>query len=263
MICNDQKIAAVIPARLGSTRFPNKVLFPFFDLPMIEHVRRRALLVEGISDVFVATCDNEIVDLVESFNGKAILTGNHHKNGTTRVSEAIENLECSHVILLQGDEPLLVPKHVSKVIEEIQKEPHVHAFNATGPLENLEELDIESYVKCAVNRENKILYCFRRSPSHQNFEKQSKYIQKLFGIIAYRKDFLLELCNLPEGRIENFDSIEQMRIIENGYNFKSILLDKSLPSVNTTDDADLVIKYLNTCSEQQSLLKKTINIDIT
>jgi len=259
---NETKIVAVIPARLASTRFPNKVLFPFFNLPMIEHVRRRALLVEEISDVFVATCDNEIMELVESFNGKVIRTGDHHQNGTTRVAEAINNIECSHVILLQGDEPLLDPKHVIEVIKGIQKDPNLHAFNATGPIENLEQIDLESFVKCATNRNDDILYCFRRSPSHENFEKQSEYIRKLFGIIAYRKDFLQELCSLPQGRIEKYDSIEQMRIIENGYNFKSIPLDRSLPSVNTTDEADIVIEYLHTCREQQALLKQIININI-
>ena len=113
------KIVAVIPAHLASVRFPRKILFDFHGLPMIEHVRRRALLSKSISDVYVATCDNEIADVIKSFGGKVIMTSNSHTNGTSRVAEAIADIECSHVMLLQGDEPLLLPRHLDEFAKTI------------------------------------------------------------------------------------------------------------------------------------------------
>ncbi len=100
------KIIAVIPAHMASVRFPRKILFQFHGLPMIEHVRRRALLSKAFDDVFVATCDEEIASVIRSFGGKIIMTANTHNNGTSRVAEAVKDIECSHVVLLQGDEPL-------------------------------------------------------------------------------------------------------------------------------------------------------------
>ena len=105
-------VKAIIPGHLASIRFPGKILFPLFGYPMIEHVRRRALLSKKISDVYVATCDQKIADAVLSHGGKVILTGDHHRNGTSRVAEAVIEIEASHIILLQGDEPLLLPSYV-------------------------------------------------------------------------------------------------------------------------------------------------------
>ena len=141
------KIIAVIPAHLASVRFPRKILFPFYDLPMIEHVRRRSLLARSLSDVFVATCDIEIADTVQSFGGQVIMTSDTHTNGTTRIAEAITNIDCSHVILLQGDEPLLLPSHLELLIEAINMDPDGDAWNATGPIQEIDELDRHSFVK--------------------------------------------------------------------------------------------------------------------
>jgi CMP-2-keto-3-deoxyoctulosonic acid synthetase len=86
------KIVAIIPAHMASVRFPGKILHPFHGLPMIEHVRRRALLSSSLDDVFVATCDDAIASVIRGFGGKVIMTANTHKNGTTRVAEAIEKV---------------------------------------------------------------------------------------------------------------------------------------------------------------------------
>ena len=135
------KIIAVIPAHLASVRFPGKILFDFHGLPMIEHVRRRALLSDAISEVFVATCDEEIAEIVKGYGGQVIMTANTHTNGTSRVAEAVQDIDCSHVMLLQGDEPLLLPRHLDEFYQQISAQPECEAWNATGPIENDDELD--------------------------------------------------------------------------------------------------------------------------
>ena len=252
------KIVAVIPAHMASVRFPGKILFPFHGLPMIEHVRRRALLSQAISDVIVATCDNDIASVISGFGGKVVMTANTHKNGTTRVAEAVNTIDCTHVILLQGDEPLLLPRHVDALADAIRANPGGDAWNATGPIENAEELDRHSFVKCAVSQSGRIMHCFRRSPGYSSFAHQQSFVRKILGIIAYRKDFLMKLNTLPSAPVEQAEFIEQMRILENDYNLQSVPVVPSLPSVNEPHEADTVLEYIRRDPEQKALIEKII-----
>ncbi len=253
------KIVAVIPAHMASIRFPGKILFPFHGLPMIEHVRRRALMAKSLDEVIVATCDSEIASVIRGFGGKVVMTSNTHQNGTSRVAEAIEKIECSHVMLLQGDEPLLLPRHIDIFSKAIEANLNVDAWNATGPIEFSDELDRKSFVKCSVGADNRILYCFRRTPCYSDFDTQNSFIRKILGMIAYKKEFLFELTKLQSSLIENAESIEQMRIIENGYSIRSIPVVPSLPSVNEPGEVDIVLNYLQSNLEQRTILKKIID----
>ena len=105
-------LKVIIPCHLNSIRLEQKVLINIHGLPMVEHVRRRALLSKKVDNVYVATGDNEIKNIIQSYGGKVLFTKNNHINGTSRVSEAVDLVDCSHVILIQGDEPLLVPNYI-------------------------------------------------------------------------------------------------------------------------------------------------------
>lgn len=249
------KIAAVIPARLQSTRFPRKILLPIHGLPMIEHVRRRALMCPTLAEVIIATCDEEIADVVRAAGGRVIMTADSHINGTTRVAEAVAQVDCTHVLLLQGDEPLLLPRHVEALARAVAAEPGVDAWNLIGALDNEDELDRHSFVKCAIAAPHEILYCFRRSPNFSDFATQKSFVRKMLGIIAYRKDFLLKLTSLPASPIEKAESIEQMRILENGFGLSYVQVAPSLPSINEPGELQEVLDCLSSDSEQQALLK--------
>jgi len=250
------KVVGIIPAHMASVRFPGKILFNFYGLPMIEHVRRRASLADSLSDVFVTTCDKEIAVTVSSYGGKVIMTSDSHTNGTSRVAEAIASQDCSHVLLLQGDEPLLLPRHIDSIVSNIKKNQNRDAWNATGDIKTEEELNLHSFVKCAVTSNNKILHCFRKTPYFSDIKIQQKFVRKILGIIAYRKDFLLELNNLPETAIETAEFIEQMRIIESGYDLQSVAVEPSLPSVNEPHEAEIILDYISNNVEQKILLEK-------
>jgi 3-deoxy-manno-octulosonate cytidylyltransferase (CMP-KDO synthetase) len=256
----DMRIVAIIPAHMASVRFPGKILHPFYGLPMIEHVRRRALLSSSLDDVFVATCDEAIASVIRGFGGKVIMTANTHKNGTTRVAEAIEKVDCTHVILLQGDEPLLLPRHVDALADAMRLNPDGYAWNATGPIKNQDELDRHSFVKCAIGSNSRILFCFRRSPCYSSSEKQQDFVRKILGIIAYKKEFLLDLTKLPPTEIEQAEFIEQMRIIENGYELSSTPLSPSLPSVNEPSEVEIVLDYIQSDGEQKRLLDEILSV---
>ena len=248
-------IAAVIPAHMASVRFPGKILQDIHGLPMIEHVRRRALLCNGLSSVWVATCDYQIADVIHSFGGNVIITSNIHTNGTSRVNEAVNSIECSHVIVLQGDEPLLLPRHINSLVEAITTQPQIEAWNLTGSIENSEELDRHSFVKCIVSKSNRILHCFRRSPFYSSTNLCLPIVRKILGVIAYRKSFLKALCLVDPTPIEALEFIEQMRILETDHFLYSLSVEPGLPSVNEPLELDIVLNYLAQNIEQLDVLR--------
>lgn len=253
-----QKIVAFIPAHLASVRFPRKVLYEIHGLPMIEHVRRRALLSGAFDEVYVATCDDEVQSLIEKHGGKVIRTANTHKNGTSRIAEAVQKVDCSHVVLLQADEPLLLPEDLRFFVKSIKEDTvGTVSWNATGPIEAIEELDRHSFVKCFVNEKNRILFCFRRSPAFGKFEDTNKYIRKILGIIGYTKEFLVQIASLPPAPFETIEFIEQMRILENEYSLQSVSLDHTFPSINEPGEVEEVLFKLKD-SLQDSYLKKVL-----
>ena len=252
------KIVAIIPAHLNSIRFPKKIVYPILGLPMIEHVRRRALLCGIFNEVIVATCDDEISNLVESFGGKTIMTSDKHINGTSRVAEAVKTIDCSHVILLQGDEPLILPNQLEIFFNDIKINPRYDSWNATGKIENIEDLNKHSIVKCIVSENRNITKCFRYYKNLKFSGKNKLEIRKILGIIAYRKDFLEKIINKPESSIEKKELIEQMRIIENGFNLISVSITPTLPSVNEPNEVKIVEDYVSKDIKQQEILNLII-----
>ena len=109
------KIVSIIPAHLASIRFKKKVMYELFGLPMIEHVRRRALDSDVIKNIIVASGDLEILELVKHYGGQVKKTYKDHLNGTSRIAEAVEDIDCTHVIVIQGDEPLIQKEHINKL----------------------------------------------------------------------------------------------------------------------------------------------------
>lgn len=252
------KVVGLIPAHLASMRFPRKILFPFRDVPMIEHVRRRALMAEGLDEVYVATCDEEIATTVASSGGNVIMTANTHMNGTNRCAEAAETLDCTHILLLQGDEPLLLPRHISAMIAAMRANPEGDAWNATAPINDADELDRHSFVKCALGVQERINFCFRRSPSIAPFDAQQTAIRKILGMIGFRRDYLMKIAGQPATTFEKTESIEQMRIVETGGFLTSVPVDESLPSVNEPAEAQHVLDYLQKSEEQAQLLRRVL-----
>jgi 3-deoxy-manno-octulosonate cytidylyltransferase (CMP-KDO synthetase) len=254
----ENKIIGVIPAHLSSVRFPRKILHSFLGLPMIEHVRRRALLAKNLSDVYVATCDNEIEIILKKFGANVIRTSSLHKNGTSRVAEAIENIKCSHVVLLQGDEPLILPDQIDHFVESMNNYGQSIAWNATAPLLSNEELDKDSFVKCILSNDDNISFFCRKSPFLSKFTEQKQIIRKVMGIIGYEKNFLLKLVKLPPSIVETLESIEQARIIDNGFKVRSVDIKTAMPSVNYFEEAEIVYKQMQEDVKQKIIIKKIL-----
>lgn len=251
------KIVAIIPSHLASIRFPRKILTPIGSLPMIEHVRRRVLL-SKCSDVYVATCDNEIAECVQSFGGKVIITSSNHPNGTSRASEAIQEIDCTHCILVQGDEPLILPSDINLFIDRIFSTSTYSVWNCISPLTADCSLDQHSIVKTILDCESNLVHIFRRSPFYCDTNLQLECVFKILGLLAFRKDFLINFDTLQVSLVDTYESIEQLRFIYNGFKINGVILSNCFPSINEPSDKDLVMDCLNSNSIQSQLLSSIL-----
>lgn len=253
------KIKVVIPCHLDSVRLEQKVLIDIHGLPMIEHVRRRALLSNKIESVFIATGDLEIKNIIEKFGGDVLYTKKHHSNGTSRVSEAISNLDCTHIILIQGDEPLLIPDYLDIFIDKMIESKNEIMWNGVSIIDDKESYEDASIVKCKLNNNDNIISCFRKTTIDHINNNTKNNIYKIQGLIGYERNFLEKMVKQPDTKISKSESIEQMKAIEIGEKIKGILIPKSLASVNTKEELGIVNKILETDAYQIEILNKIKN----
>tara|TARA_Y100000991_G_scaffold168660_1_gene130418 strand:- start:1096 stop:1875 length:780 start_codon:yes stop_codon:yes gene_type:complete len=253
------KLVAVIPAHLDSVRLKRKVLIDLFGIPMIEHVRRRVLSSKIFNSVLVISGDDEILNIVEKYGGETIRTYKNHLNGTSRVTEAARNLDCTHLVIVQGDEPLIQKEHLSRIAERIMKNPSGHAWNSISQLNSLRDLENKNIVKASINKEGKITYLFRKTPSIAEPTDQFIYIKKIQGLIAFRKDVLEKLSLLPESYGEKFESIEQLKIISYGFQLEGVMQNDQVPSINDENDLNEFFEYLKKNKSQNEMTKSILN----
>jgi 3-deoxy-manno-octulosonate cytidylyltransferase (CMP-KDO synthetase) len=255
-------VAIVIPARLASERLPNKVLLDFAGLPMIEHVRRRGMMNQYSVPVYVASGDPEILEIVETFGGSTLRTYKDHTDGLSRVNEAVASLPFEHYIILQGDEILVVPSEIDRVIEEISNSPEVQVWNQITSLSHPDELTNVSIVKCLTDTSNSIFSIFRKSPLASKIEKQMSLVSKICGLFALSKSAMSEICNKHNSPLQIAESIEQLKFIEYGFLIKPISTDFNFPSINLLEDVEKVKEVFSTSPQQSRILDEILTSTI-
>ena len=253
------RVAAIIPARMASSRFPGKPLLEVHGLPMIEHVRRRTLLCRRFAQVVVATCDSEIAQVVQGFGGTVIMTSAGHPAATDRVAEAIQRVDCTHVINVQGDEILVLPSDLERMVEAIERAPDLPAWNAVARLERAEELSDRSIVKCAVSSSGRILFC-ARDFSNITFPSGGGWdpIRKVLGILGYRRDVLSRYSALCRTPMEEAEAIDQSRLIEHDLVVQTVEFGRGYPGINEPRELTLVQECLSADARQQHVLAEVL-----
>jgi 3-deoxy-manno-octulosonate cytidylyltransferase (CMP-KDO synthetase) len=246
MSFEDLKIVGMIPARMGSSRFPGKPLAPILGRPMIEHVYHRTAMCKLLGEVFVATCDQEIFDAVTEFGGKAIRTSGLHERASDRVAEAIENLEADIVVMVQGDEPMTYPEMIEKSLAPFRSEDtRLVCVNLTARIESEAEFEDRNTIKVVMDREGFAVYMSREpipTLHLQDFEQISAF--KQVCIIPFTRAGLKAFTELPPTPLEQAESIDMLRFIEHGYRVKMVETDFSTHAVDTAEDLELVKKLL-------------------
>lgn len=245
------KIIGIIPARYESSRFPGKALADISGKPMIQRVYERSSGAESIDNLMVATDHQEIFDKVKGFGGNVVMTGKHHKNGTERCLEALENEseEYNYVINIQGDEPFIDPEQINLVASLLNGETEIASL--CKKITNTKDLFNYNINKVIKNLNGEAIYFSRSALPYLRNVKEEEWVKhhdyyKHIGIYAYRSDILKEIVNLEPSKLEKAESLEQLRWIENGYTIKLAETEIDSIGVDTPEDIErLVTTYFH------------------
>lgn len=237
------RVVAIIPARMGSTRYPGKPLCDIHGMTMIEHVYRRTAMSDAVDETYVATPDAEIEDETERFGGKAISTGKHTR-ATDRVAEAAEGLDADVVVVMQGDEPLVYPDMLDDAIAPI-RDGDARVTNLAKPIPDEAEYGDPNNVKVVVDEDWDALY-FSRSPIPNVYEGSyaDAPIYHQVCVIPFEREFLFEFTSMEETPLEQIESIDMLRLLENGYDVRLVETERDTYPVDTPEDHEKVTQMM-------------------
>ena len=251
-------IIGIIPARLASTRLPKKPMAEILGMPMIGHVYHRSKLSEILSEVYVATCDEEIKVYVESIGGKVIMTSNQHERASDRTAEALLKIEkrigqkMDIVVMIQGDEPMITPDMISAAVQPLLSSADIQITNLMESIETLEEHEDPAEVKVVVDINDFALYFSREPiPSRKKGFAEVTMLKQVC-IIPFRRDFLMKYNNMEQTPLEIIESIDMNRLLENGIKIKMVMRDEITFAVDTKED----LIRVNMLMEKDSLTKQ-------
>jgi len=214
------KVLALIPARLASTRFPNKPLAKILGKSMLEHIVERVLKCAEIDAVAVATCDQEIVDHVEALGHKAVMTSNKHERASDRCAEAVFKLEQQEkskydiVVMVQGDEPMTDPRMLSDVLRPFSENSALEVVNLYADIQP-GEFTSPNCVKVVMDLAGNALY-MSRAPIPVSQDGVERPSGKQLGLIAFKRKALQQFTELPPTPLEVNESVDMLRFLENG-----------------------------------------------
>ncbi len=250
------KLIAFIPARLESKRFPNKVLKLIYGIPMIEHVRRRALFSGIFENTYIVSNSKIIKKKLNKFNPNIIITKKKHHNGTSRTSEVSTNYNFDYAFILFADEPFINPFKIKKCKQIIKNNNKIDVFNVVTNLKN-GDLKATEVVKCVLDKTGNILDYYRNSSKYRSVEK----IKKSSGILILKKKIIDNYKFLKTKKNERNISVEQFRFLENNIKVKSIYLKDLHPSINTKEEMKKLISIINSNFKEKKLLSKIKKIE--
>ncbi len=245
----------IIPARFASTRFPGKPLAPLLGKPMIQHVYERATEARGVGGVWVATDDERIARAVEAFGGKVLLTSPHHPSGTHRVIEASHRVEGDPILNLQGDEPLILPRQIERVVEALEEDAEAHIATLRVAIDDPKEIFSPHHVKVVVDHREHALY-FSRSPipfyRHAQVEDGGgRSLPKSWGmawlhigLYGFRREVLGEISRLAPSPWDEAEELEQLRFLHWGYRIRVVETPHRTRGVDVPEDLDAVERVL-------------------
>ena len=238
------KAAAIIPARLGSTRFPEKPLAMLGGKCLITRVWEAVVATELFDEVIVATDSKRILDVVLAAGGKAQMTSSEHPSGSDRVAEVASGLEADIIVNVQGDEPFITADVLKPLLDSFLDDA-VQMASLMTPILDAEQLDDPGIVKVVTDAAGKALY-FSRSliPFDRDGSSGYNYMRHI-GVYAWRRETLLRFVSLGMGRLERVEKLEQLRALENGIAIRMVETDYQGIGIDTPEDlekAERIIK---------------------
>lgn len=241
-------ILALIPARMGSSRFPGKPMALIHGKPMIGHVYERVSQSPVLSSTAVATCDKEIYDYICSIGGIAVMTKNIYERASDRCAEALLKLETANnvrydiVVMVQGDEPMIHPNMIVEAVSPMLEDQSINVVNLMGEINDDEEFEDKNCIKVVCDQNFNALY-FSREPIPTRCKTQNIPKGKQVCVIPFRRDYLMEYTHLSPTPLEIAESVDMMRILEHGMKVRMVPTIHRTRAVDTPDDL-LVVESL-------------------
>ncbi len=233
----------IIPARWGSTRFPGKPLHVIAGKPLLQHVWERSCHAKTLDQVIVATDDMRIAEAAFAFGAEVALTSRQHQSGMARAAEvAAKAPSFTHVINVQGDEPLIEPALIDRLVRELKRDPALQMVTAAHPFEHKTDVASPHQVKVVLDGRKNALY-FSRSAIPFIGGSEFPHLRHQ-GIYGYTRDLLLRLVRWRTGPLERAESLEQLRALENRVTIRVLVTGSGSPGVDTPADAEAVEQQL-------------------
>lgn len=226
-------------------------------IPMIGHVYHRCAMCSLLNDVFVATCDKEVYDYVESVGGKAVMTADTHERASDRCAEAMLKIEeltgkpIDILAMIQGDEPMVHPEMIGEALQPMLEDPAVLVTNLMGLIESREEFEDPNQVKVVLDKYDNALFFSREPvPSRKKYSGRPPMFKQV-PIIPFRRDFLLTYNSMEQTPLEIIESVDMLRILENGMKIRMIKTRFSTHAVDTAED----LKHVEALMENDQLVR--------
>jgi 3-deoxy-manno-octulosonate cytidylyltransferase (CMP-KDO synthetase) len=249
------KILAIIPARMGSSRFPGKPMAKILGKPMIGHVYERVAKSELLSLTVVATCDKEIYDYIQSIGGVAVMTADSYERASDRCAEALLKIEKIHnikfdiVVMVQGDEPMTHPDMIRESVQLMIEDSSIQVTNLLGQIKCASEFEDRNCIKVVCDLNNNAMY-FSREPIPTRSKISEVPMGKQVCIIPFRRDYLIEYTKLEPTPLEIVESIDMMRILEHGMKVRMVPTIHDTQAVDTPADlkkVEILMLEMNDC----------------
>jgi 3-deoxy-manno-octulosonate cytidylyltransferase (CMP-KDO synthetase) len=243
-------IIAVIPARMGSSRYPGKPLADIHGLPMVGHVALRTALCPLLAAAYIATCDQEIMDFALSRGIPAVMTADTHTRCTDRTAEALLGIErdlgrrADIVVMVQGDEPMVTPGMIEAAIAPLLEDPDLQVVNLMADLAGAAEFEDPNEVKVVTDLRGNALYFSREPIPSRKKGAAAVPMKKQVCVIPFRRDYLLRYTSLPETPLEIIESVDMMRVLENGDTVRMVSIPERTLSVDTPEDIARVAELM-------------------
>jgi len=238
------KAVGIIPARWSSTRFPGKPLHLIADKALLQRVWERCRKAQNLDSVIIATDDMRIAEAAFDWGADVALTSRRHQSGTDRVAEVARNAQqFAFVINIQGDEPLIDPSLIDRLVEKLRSDSKIDIVTAAHSFENPGDASSPHQVKVVVDARGRALYFSRAALPFPRNPSKIKYLRHQ-GIYGFRRDALLQFVKWKRGPLERAESLEQLRALENGVNVHVLLTRHGSPGVDTPADAEALERKL-------------------
>ncbi|SEG16252.1 3-deoxy-manno-octulosonate cytidylyltransferase [Nitrosomonas ureae] len=242
------KTIAVIPARMGSSRFPGKPIAQILGRSMIEHIYKRVAMSKSLDATYIATCDEEIRQVAESFGAPVIMTVDTHERASDRVAEAVTHIpDAELIVMVQGDEPMTHPNMIDTAVAPFRNDPELGCVNLVRKIDHESDYHDFNTIKVVMNQQNNALYMSRRpipSLAKTGFADTAAY--KQVCIIPFRRATLFQYTRLLPTPLEQLESIDMLRLLEHGLQVKMVPTEFNTQAVDTTADLLRVEKLMAT-----------------